>query len=389
VTTLPERQASCPICSGSGRLLLQLQRQPIYQHPVAIDVVVPQPHAVDLTWVSCEDCGHAWQPDFDSELLENIYRSYYYTPAPDGIAVQFRDDYLAVLDKLGLAGRRRVLLEIGASSGDVLAALVQRTGAVRAYAFEPNAETAAVARKRGLDVRETFFSANALGEDLEPADLLYARHVIEHVFDFEDFFSALSSVSVANADLVLETPSLDFHVRNGSIDPFHVEHVHVFALRSLARLASRFGWGLQNAEVTTAGNLIASFRKGAAGMQVPAPDGTGLQSQVSLRADRLRQIFANRSLIFWGAGSSGVNLASVLGREPDIWTDGNPAKEGKRFVGLVQRIVSPEHAIAAARERPESEHVVVITSAFASEILPRVRALGWEGEVRDTSGNRL
>ena len=57
-------------------------------------------------------------------LLEQIYRSHYYTPAPDGIAVQFRSEFFATLDRFGLlTAPRQALLEIGASNGDVLAEL--------------------------------------------------------------------------------------------------------------------------------------------------------------------------------------------------------------------------------------------------------------------------
>lgn len=381
--------SACPICGGAGRPLLALRRQPIYQHPVAADVEVPEPHAVDLDWASCQNCAHAWQPAFDAELLAGIYRSYYYTPAPDGIGVQFRDDFLTALEHFGLSGGRRVLLEIGASSGDVLAALVERTGAMHAYAFEPNSENAVVARRRGLDVREKFFTSAVAGEGLEPANLIYARHVIEHIFDFADFFAGLNAVSAPAAQLVLETPSLDFHAERGSTDPFHIEHIHVFALRSLAHLGSKHGWGFQRSLVSSSGNLIAVFGKGAPPMDVAAPALEGLQRAADTRLARLQQIFAGRQLVFWGAGSAGVVLARTLEREPELWTDGNPAKVGKHFIGFERRIVSPEDAVAAAKSWQLCKPALVITSSFLVEILPRVRQLGWKGDVFDTAGNLL
>ena len=166
------RQADCPVCSGRPRPLLELPDQPIYQHPVATDAIVPPPHSIDLRWVACKDCAHAWQPEFDAGLLEQIYRQHYYTPAPDGIAVQFRDDFLSTVEEFGLLGRRHPLLEIGASSGDVLAEVRSRTGAASACAFEPDSENASLARQRGLDVREQFFGAAAV-QGLPAVDLIY------------------------------------------------------------------------------------------------------------------------------------------------------------------------------------------------------------------------
>lgn len=379
----------CPVCSGRGQPLLALPAQPIYQHPVPADVVVPLPHLADLSWDSCTDCSHGWQPDFDEVLLERIYRSHYYTPAPGGIALQFRNDFLAALERFELLKARRGLLEIGSSDGDVLAELRGRTGALHAYAFEPNQENAAVARQRGLDVRERFFGADVSGEGLSSVDLIYARHVIEHIFRFDDFFTGLDVVAARDADLVLETPSLDHHAEAGSVAPFHIEHVHVFSLRSLTRMAHRHGWGLMRGEVTADGNLIAWYKKGQPAVEVSPPVLDGLQQSVTSRRAYWRKLVEGRPLIFWGAGSTGVALANIIGREPEFWTDGNPNKVGKRFVGLKSDIVSPELAFSQIRSRDARSPVLVIASSFAREILPRVRQLGWENEIFDMAGNGL
>lgn len=389
------RQPDCPVCGGRPRPLLELPDQPIYQHPVAPAVGVPEPHVIDLTWVACEDCAHAWQPEFDSGLLERIYRSHYYTPAPDGIAVQFRDDFLTTIEGFGLLGRRQALLEIGASNGDVLAEIKARTGAATACAFEPDSENAAVARLRGLDVREQFFGAAAAGEGLPAADLIYSRHVIEHVFDFSDFFAGLDAIAATNADLVFETPSLDHHAVNCSFIPFHIEHVNVFSLRSLTALAATCGWRLSRHRVTVDGNLVAAFRRsqevGDAGavidVQRPALD--RLQESSTTHRNLMRELLCDRRLIFWGAGSTGVTLARMIGREPDYWTDGNPQKVGKRFIGFDLRIASPEDAFARAASENGDEPLLVIASSFAREILPQVRQLGWRGEIIDLAGNVL
>jgi hypothetical protein len=360
----------------------------VYQHPVPAEAVIPEPHFVDLTWDGCPQCGHAWQPDFDAARLSDIYRSHYYTPAPSGIGALFREEFIATLDGLGVGASRNVLLEIGAADGELLEALRERMGAVHAYAFEPNIENAAVARRRGLDVREKFFGHDAVAERLEPVQFICARHVIEHVFDFESFFAGLNAVAAPEADLLLETPSLDHHALRGTIDPFHIEHVHVFALRSLAWLARMHGWGLRGSLVTASGNLIAAFSRSSSGSEVTAPPLQGLQRALDERRGHLRRLLGQRRMIFWGAGSAGIVLASLLECEPEIWTDGNPNKVGRRFVGSRTAIVSPECAFELAA-RSSGEMILVVTSSFVAEILPRISEYGWRGEVYDTSGNRL
>ena len=385
----------CPVCGSSGRPLLNLTAQPIYQHPVPEGTAVPPPYVVDLSWMACVNCAHGWQVEIDDGLLESIYRSHYYTPAPGGMAITFRNEFLATMDRFGLLGPKRRLLEIGASDGDVLAELQRRTKAPEAYAFEPNEENVAIAAQRGLAVQARFFGRDAAAYVEGPVDLIYARHVIEHVFEFDDFFLGLNAVTAENADLVLETPSLDEHARRCSIAPFHIEHVHVFSLRSLSTLALRHGWRMLHSKVTSDGNLIAAFAKAdarkpcAETVDSPMPEFGGLQVAVTARLDRLRALLADRYLAFWGAGSAGVSMVSTIGREPNLWTDGNPNKVGKVFVGLESRIASPELVFQEANQRIAENPILLITSSFLSEILPRVRQLGWNGEVLDLDGNRV
>jgi hypothetical protein len=381
------------VCAGSGRPLLKLTAQPIYQHPVPEGTAVPPPHAVDLSWMACVNCAHGWQVEIDGGLLEKIYRSHYYTPAPGGMAVTFRNEFLATMQRFGLLRPRRRLLEIGASDGDVLAEMQQRTEAPEAYAFEPNEENAAIAVRRGFTVHRRFFGRDAAGYIEDRVDFIYARHVIEHVLEFDDFFQGLNAVTAEHADLVLETPSLDEHARRCSIAPFHIEHIHVFSLRSLGTLALRHGWTMRRSEVTSDGNLIASFAKVDAGepgseiVGAPMPELGGLQAAVTSRQDRLRALLADRYLAFWGAGSAGVSMVSTIGREPDLWTDGNPNKVGKVFVGLQSKIANPEFVFQEANRRIADNPILLITSSFLSEILPRVRQLGWNGDVMDLDGN--
>ena len=72
-----------------------------------------------------------------------------------------------------------------------------------------------------------------------------------------------------------------------------------------------------------------------------------------------------------------------------IRTDGNPAKVGKHYAGSTREIVSPQVAFAQANSATPDPPLRVITSSFVDEILPRVRQLGWQGEILDLGGNRL
>lgn len=382
--------SSCPVCGADGGPLLTLPASPIYQHPVPHDALVEPPYTTDLCWLICNECAHAWQPNFDRSLLERIYKNHYYTPAPSGIGMQFRNEFLLALQKFRIDGEVHTLLEIGASDGDVLAELRTRLKAKNAYAFEPNIENAVIAEARGLDVKRQFFGSKVDNTAMIPADFTYARHVIEHIFDFKDFFTGLNSIATTNAKLVLETPSLDFHVQHSTLDPFHIEHIHVFSLRSLAKLGSLYGWSMNQNITTQDGNLIVSFIRGPGEINPPAPNCDQLQHMVEAECTKWRSIAAQNKLLFWGAGSCGVTLANIIGREPDAWTDGNPAKVGKRIVGHKSRILSPKEAFSVFEAKYSNEPVLlVIASSFIHEILPQIKQYNWNFGIIDSSGNSI
>ena len=388
--------AQCPVCGGASLPLLSLAAQPIYQHPVAVDAVVPPPHAVDLAWVACADCAHAWQPAFDAKLLESIYREHYYTPAPDGLAVQFRNDFVSAVTEQGLLCPRRAVVEIGASDGGLLAEIQSRTAAGRAIAFEPDASNAALARSRGLEVREQFFGYSSTREDRKLADFVYARHVIEHVFDFADFFAGLDAIALPAADLVFETPSLDHHAGTTAVTPFHVEHVHVFSGRSLAALARRQGWQLARSRVTADGNLIASFERAAsvarraADEAPPVPALGGLQERVDRYRARMRELLTGQATSFSGGRAARrFDSPARSGGHRTIGPTAIQPRSARNSSGSIR-----SSCLRPTRSRPswqsaDSGAVVVIASSFVREILPTVRKLGWRGETLDLEGNRL
>jgi len=155
-------------------------------------------------------------------------------------------------------------------------------------------------------------------------------------------------------------------------------------------------WQLVQSEVTSDGNLIAAFKRvgssirGRADIEVPLPALDEMQEAVTEYREKMRDLLFDRHpLVFWGAGSAGIGLVSTIGRVPEYWTDGNPNKFGKKFVGLDIEIVSPEFAFNEVKAASKNKPTLIITSSFASEIHPRVRQLGWQGDVFDFAGNRL
>ena len=377
---------TCPVCHHTqNQSLLTLEDYPIYQHPMTDSAKIPLPHAITLTYLICTKCSHAFQDNYDREILENIYAHHYYTPSPDSVAVTFRNDFIDFITQQHLAEINNAkVLEIGCSSGDVLSELKASYPQFSYQGVEPNEETAIAARTRGFDVSGEFFTealAKTFNDDI---DLIYSRHVIEHIFNFEDFFNAINVISHQESRLILETPSLDWATEQVATVAFHVEHIHVFSERSLVTLANQFGWFKDQSMVTTAGNLILSFTRIDNSQQLPEhpQNKSGLKNKSQALFNEMQDACYNKKVILWGAGSGALTLLALSKITPWKIIDGNPNKEGKFFCGIKQPICYAPNVVKELIANGDDHNILmIVSSSFYLEIEQELAQLGWRGEI--------
>lgn len=197
----------------------------------------------------CRSCGLVHASEYADP--EEVYRAGYFTD-PDG------DFGLDVLDEqfqrfLHFAGDARMrwlaevaappgrLLDVGCGSGEVLAAAA-RAG-WEASGVEPIAESAEIARSRGLDVRPTTLEASGLpGRSF---DVVSAFHVVEHLTDAQPFIELLVAYTRPGGVVVVEVPNWDAQHRRsrGAAWPHlrPLEHVAHYTPQTLRTLLERAG----------------------------------------------------------------------------------------------------------------------------------------------------
>ena len=387
---------NCPICHHEQNdTLLKLNDFPIYQHPMADISNIPLPHAINLEYLICAQCAHAFQQNYDRDILENIYAHHYYTPSPENIGDTFRNEFIHFIQQNDILKKvTSSIFEIGCSSGEVLFTLKSLNADSNCdyLAIEPNEETVITAKNKGLIVKKAFFTEKTAHELNFQADIIYSRHVIEHIFDFEDFFKAIAKVSHNTTQLILETPSLDWSIAHASIMPFHVEHVHVFSQRSLVSLANKLGWFEEQSNITVSGNLIISFTQTDKNKALPlAPKNKKtLQKQNNQNIKTLQNICKDKQFIFWGAGSGAVTLLALTKLQPLCIVDGNSNKVGKYFCGLNFTIgYAPEVIKELITNNKDINLVMIISSSFYQEIRSALVTLGWRGDIYSPYENNI
>jgi SAM-dependent methyltransferase len=139
------------------------------------------------------------------------------------------------------AGGPGSLLDVGCGSGEVLRVAVRRGW--RGVGVEPVAESAEIARGRGLDVRTATLEASGLPE--RSFDVVSAFHVLEHMTDGVGFLRTIARWARPGGLVAVEVPNWrSFHRRNNGphwpgLRP--LEHVAHYEPRTLDATLRRAG----------------------------------------------------------------------------------------------------------------------------------------------------
>ncbi len=164
-------------------------------------------------------------------------------------------------DRFGISPR--TLVEIGPGFGTFCAVALESGVFQHVVGVEPTPEMAQACRDRGVQIIECSMEGSA--HEIEPADVVVAFEVIEHVFDPHKFVRQCSRFVRPGGLLVLSCPNgqgFDVAVlgrESSAIDP---EHVNLFNPGSLRRLVDEHGFKVM--EVTTPGRLDAELVRKAA-----------------------------------------------------------------------------------------------------------------------------
>ena len=377
----------CPVCgSQSERPLLKLPSQPLYQHPVSPDSTVVNKW-LDLDYRQCSSCFHAYQNAGIRAELSEVYEHHYYTPSPQGLRNPVRKTFLGLVEEMlgdGRLPQDATLLEIGCSSGEGLLDVSAIAPDMTLIGVEPSKAAVEAATSQGLTVLEGFLTANLVSDLDQAVDLIVARHVIEHVFDFEEFFGAMDELTGLGTQLILETPCLDAAAHTASLDPFHIEHVHVFSRHSLQRLAAAYGWHVAQCTVNDFNNMIVLLTRDAGTALPPFDFDLDAVERLSQRPDIWREFLGtvpkDLSLHIWGAGSAGQRCLGLLSHDPESILDGNPAKAGMTYAGSSVPIAyGPGEVERWITDGQDQAHAIVIASTFWSAIESDIEALGYRG----------
>jgi SAM-dependent methyltransferase len=354
----------CPLCSGDDIATCFVRdRVPVFQN---VGYETPQEAAGAafgrLSITHCNDCGFVFNAAFDPGLA--VYSPRYENDQTMSSAFCDYLDQIAarVLGSLDPQGSP-IVLEVGCGQGHFLKRLAGLPAARfnRFLGFDPawrGGETGGA-----LEIRPRIFDAAATREIGGTVGSVVSRHVIEHVSDPVGFLRAIRAAAppAHGIKLMIETPCLEWIVRNDVVYDFFYEHCSYFTRDTLAFALRRAGYRVDKVEPVFNGQYLwaeAEPLRRAGPVDRPRPIGLaeriarlgrlGAQRLAELRAE-LAAYRSEGRVALWGAGAKGATLAALTDPEAtliDCLIDINPRKQGAYLAGTAHPVVAPGQAAA-------------------------------------------
>jgi SAM-dependent methyltransferase len=352
---VPMPAHNCPLC-GAGEIAVFLRRRGVPAHQ---NVICDSEHAAlsiargDIDLCCCEGCGFVFNGAFDSNKISygaeydnNQNCSGHFDAYVDQLVRRIVEEHSV---------RNSRIVEVGCGKGIFLRRLIEFPGCGnRGVGFDTSYEGVEQDLDGRLRFQRRHYDADCANV---PADVVICRHVIEHVQDPVALLTAIRQAvaSVPNARLFLETPCVEWILRNQVIWDVFYEHCSYFSQASLHFALELSGFAVQQISHIFGGQYL--WAEAVANGSTTAPrtydgDVTALAKhfgsvEATLVAETRRHIDRLSSagpVAIWGAGAKGVTLANLVDadrRSIDCVVDVNPNKQGRYLAGTAHPIVAP------------------------------------------------
>lgn len=181
-------------------------------------------------------CHHCWLVQLsditDAEL--HFHDDYVYFSSFSSSWLEHARSYVDLMTRRFKLDNKSRVMEIASNDGYLLQYFLQSN--IPCIGIEPTANTSAVAKTKGIDSRELFFSretAGKLAANGEKVDLLLGNNVLAHVPDIVDFVSGMPIVLKPEGLITLEFPHLLKLIADTQFDTLYHEHYSYLSLHAL------------------------------------------------------------------------------------------------------------------------------------------------------------
>ncbi len=337
----------------------------------------------------CLDCALIQVPDF---IPPDYFRHYLYVPsASDAMHGHFAGLARTLSDRF-VSSPEDMIVDIGSNDGLFLKACSDLGAGT--LGVEPASNLAEMARQKGLDVVNEYFSpeiARRIRDQYGAATDIVSTNTFNHIDDLHAFVEGVSALLDEQGVFVIEVPQALELVEKNEFDTIYHEHLSEFSIKSLVDLFNHFSMEIFDVERLEihGGSMRIFVQKDGAGRAAspllaewPARErAVKLFSKSTYRAfkDRVKQNKIRlvsmlkelkqqgKKLAGYGAPAKGNTLLNYCGIGSgllDFLADRSQLKHGLYSPGMHISIVPPETIL---KEQPD--YLLILAWNFAEEII--------------------
>src|SRR3989344_4399571 len=391
-------KTTCRICKGGEltRILSLGEHPPVDNFTDAAHIKDEKRYPLDVYF--CGACNLVQLLDVVAEdkLFHGEYA--YFSSASAPLVEHFRsyaDDIKKEYAKPG-----DLVVDIGSNDGILLQNLVEN---YRVLGIEPSANVAEVARKKGIETLNGFFTvemAKNIVEKYGKATVVTANNVFAHIDDLDEIVRAVKELLTDDGVFVSESHYLLDLIEHREFDTVYHEHLCYYSVKPLMHLFGRFDmevFDVRRAPVHGGSIRVYARRKTGARIAPSVPELLDLEEKAGLHTlerfssfhkeveairDQLvslvRGFRAEGKIVSaYGAPAKGNTLLNFCGFTADdlkYVTDTTPYKIGLLTPGSHIPVVSPE---ILTTETPD--YILLLAWNYREFILKKEHALRERG----------
>lgn len=263
-------------------------------------------------------------------------------------------NYVEMITSKLLLDKHSLVTEIASNDGYLLQYFKEKD--IPCIGIEPTASTAKVAKQKGIEVIEDFFSSS-LAQNLEKSDLILGNNVLAHVPDINDFVKGLKRALKPIGTITMEFPHLLNIIKENQFDTIYHEHFSYLSFYTVKQIFEAQGLKLYDVEkLPTHGGSLRIYATHSENIQINISKNVqnlldeekefglfgmeiykGFQERTNkvkndLVAFLLEAKKENKKIVAYGAAAKGNTLLNYAGVKNDLIefvVDKSPHKQGK------------------------------------------------------------
>lgn len=332
----------CPVCESPART-------EIFSMSYRIPDGWPLPS--EIHWYTCDACEMLYgDGDFNQAMLDEYYLKYYGYGVnnPDNVE-RLKDDALRMWLRTYEQGKEStVILDFG-GAGDDGKSIIAETLSMKSYI--------------------KVVCANA-GDVLPyPVDVIYASHVIEHIYDLPQTMEKLNGALAPDGLLIIDGPDATGLLLKWKMPilDFNTKHINHFTLRNYLDLGHHHGFELvhlKQYELEGAPAYQLHFRR----LDVEKASALHIIRNVDQKIQKLKEI--KQPVNIWGLGDITWCLLTSVDLDVLDYIDNDPAYRGQTYNGK------------SVQERPTNDApIVIMAQGQRKRLIENIRKAGVKNQI--------